>query len=164
MTTQAITVKNFATKLNGIKKRGDKIGAELQTMVEFAAKHYQQHSDSSLLTKLMNTCEDIHGVNAKHMLFYIHAHVNVQYVTAKNKHGEKIHKFQRIKSDSEAKVEPMDTPWYEWKKELTAAQPVDVADEVKRFIGRMEKRVSEGKVKNPTEANKLLKKLHTAIA
>lgn len=116
--------KGFNTKLAGFTASSKHQRAALQELLVYGLEKYKDHTDTSALSKVINTLVGVRTIPSKTVKEYIQDHANV--VLKKNKDGSFVFK----KHGETAVVKEPEFVWWEHQSNDKNTAKVDIIDPV----------------------------------
>jgi hypothetical protein len=156
-----ITKETFKSVLNDVYKSARSVRDNIQSLIEFAAKHYANeanNSDASLMTSILKKAIDTKGINARQMQLYMQEVANVRWVEDKG-----VARFKRVKSASEPVVN-ITGKWYTFEHGVNKVVALDESKFIHSKVVLLEEKIKEKKVKNEHNAKIALQCLKDAEA
>lgn len=146
MSALNLTETNFSKKLTtwvrGAKSRRD----ELQEFIVFGVLHAQEHdNDFTKLTSVMKACEEVRAFPNQDICDYIKKVISgVQW-----KVKEKVFKRASKKVEVSYNIGYLESEtWYDFSKATEEVKEIDFAQQLAKFIKRMDKAIKDGTLKD----------------
>jgi hypothetical protein len=135
--------KSFNVKLSGFVASSKNQRQSLQDLIEYGLETYKVHSDTSALSRIVNTLVGVRTIPSKTIKAYICDHANLKLAKVK---GSIMFVFK--KDGKEVVVKPVATVW--WEHEVNATNhKLDVIDPIAlmKLLGkRLMDAKTEGKI------------------
>lgn len=139
--------KVFNRKLSAVVKSQKTQRDNVQELITAGLVHYENESDTTYLTLLVNACLGVRSLPTKTITAYIQEHANVAW--GKLKDGSKGYKKSGEKGCA-VKVKMPEVTWYDWEggEHNAVKSPFVVSSRMKSFVSAGVTAKSEGRCAN----------------